>query len=115
MDGQWAGLIAKVRDRYTGSLSYSANWDRFNKVRFWGLLDVISVSSWFNVSDADEPAIEVIAARWQSIFEQLFAVAERWDRRVLLSEIGYPTLPWALERRWDYIPGSETTPTTSAT
>ncbi|HYN03082.1 MAG TPA: hypothetical protein VE359_11600, partial [Vicinamibacteria bacterium] len=43
--GQWASLIARIRSRYPGLLTYAANGvdaaDEFTSVSFWGQVDLI--------------------------------------------------------------------------
>lgn len=45
----WLRLIANVRMRYRGQLTYSANWDHFAQVPFWGQLDFASMTAYFTL------------------------------------------------------------------
>jgi hypothetical protein len=40
----WSQLIVKIR-KYTGKLTYAANWDDFDKVPFWKELDYIGIDA----------------------------------------------------------------------
>lgn len=110
MTDRWVDLIDKVRRRFSREVSYSANWDRFARVRFWESLDLISVSAWFELSDEIEPTDEQLMTAWEEHFDAMLAVADRWDRPILLSEVGYPSVPWALAKPWNYIPRDDTLP-----
>lgn len=112
MSTRWRALIADVRARFSGRLTYSANWDRYQKVQFWDALDMIAVSAWFELSDQplDETQDEQLVARWREIRDDLLRHARAQSRPLLLSEIGYPTVPWSLADPWNYVPKNGTTP-----
>jgi len=42
----WRNLITEIRSKYDGKLTYSANWDDYEKVPFWDLLDFIGGIRW---------------------------------------------------------------------
>jgi len=106
---RWEHVIADVRSRFDGHISYSANWDRFDQVRFWPLVDVMSVSSYFEL-ERDRPAAPEadLVAAWRPIQEQLRKVAEEAERPLLMIEVGYPSLPWASAHPWNYVADSGT-------
>ncbi|HEX9105502.1 MAG TPA: hypothetical protein VF997_24995, partial [Polyangia bacterium] len=41
---RWQALVADVRQAYPGRLVYSANWDHFDGVSFWDLVDEMGVT-----------------------------------------------------------------------
>ena len=43
-----------MREVFDGQVAYSANWDRFDKVALWPLVDVMSVSSYFELRRDDD-------------------------------------------------------------
>lgn len=101
---RWDDLIASVRNRFGGHLSYSANWDRFDKVKLWPKVDVMSVSSYFELERESPGAPESdLVAAWQPIQRRLASAADRWERPLLLIEVGYPSLPWANAHPWNYV------------
>jgi len=101
---RWTTLIEHVRGVYPGQLTYAANWDRYERVPFWDRLDAISLSAYFELA-RDEPRapVERIASAWMPIRSQLLAYAERIGRPLLMTEIGYPSLPTANTRPWNYV------------
>ncbi|MHC4947607.1 MAG: glycoside hydrolase family 113 [Planctomycetota bacterium] len=107
--GRWRSVIERVRGRYDGLLTYSANWDRYDRTRLWSLVDVISVSAYFEIG-RDDPAapVETLAAAWTRERDRLLRFAGRHGRPLLLSEVGYPSLPWAGAHPWNYVAGGET-------
>ena len=51
----WRQLIEKVRKIYRGKITYSANWDDWDKVPFWNDLDYIGTGGYFPLVQADTP------------------------------------------------------------
>lgn len=105
---RWQALIAKSRKSFNGHLIYSTNWDAYDKVGFWRSLDAIGISGYWDLTthaaDRDNPTDRDLQARWHQIIDQVLAFAESQRRPVLLSELGYPCLPWALKDPWNYVP-----------
>ena len=104
---RWQRVIDHVRQRFDGALSYSTNWDSYQKFKLWDELDAIGISGYWDVtraaSDPKSPTDRELAARWQTIRETVLAFAEARDRPVLITELGYPSLPWALRDPWNYV------------
>jgi hypothetical protein len=101
---RWTAVAERVRARYGGYLSYSANWDRYDKVELWPLVDVMSVSSYFELerSRPGAPEADIVKA-WQPIQRDLTTAADTWSRPLLLIEVGYPSLAWANAHPWNYV------------
>jgi hypothetical protein len=101
---RWERIIARVRAAYDGRLTYSANWDRYEQVTFWPLVDAISVSAYFELArDTPGAPVQDLAEAWGPQRDRLLATAQQWDRPLLLSEVGYPSLPWASAHPWNYV------------
>ena len=114
---RWEEIVQRVRERFTGKLTYSANWDRYDKTALWSLVDVMSVSSYFELERDrhDAPEDDLVEA-WMAPREALLAAAEKWDRPLLLSEVGYPSLEWSAAHPWNYVakPGMQGDPEAQA-
>jgi hypothetical protein len=106
----WRELIAAVRERYTGRLTYAANFDQYESVAFWDALDLIGVNAYFPLRRHYLPRIRppeleaLLESRWSVVLERLDAfrrAAGLEDRRVLFTELGYSRRshstiePWA--------------------
>jgi glycosyl hydrolase family 113/HEAT repeat protein len=96
----WRRIIARVRETFAGALTYSANFDSYDRIAFWDALDVIGVSAYFPLADG-APKEEDLAAAWDRILARLETVARKTNRRVVFTEIGYPAVPTAASRPWD--------------
>jgi hypothetical protein len=101
---RWEAVIASVRERFGGQITYSANWDRYDKMKLWPLVDVISVSSYFELEPEESAASEGELARaWAAERGKLRSFARNAGLPLLLSEVGYPSLPWAHQHPWNYV------------
>ncbi|MEM6551517.1 MAG: hypothetical protein AAF750_05255 [Planctomycetota bacterium] len=115
---QWLKAVAEARKRFPGRIVYSSTWDSFEKYPAWDGLDVVGVSGWWNLTrgaaDPENPTDAELKGRWVQIKKGLLAFAERQGRPLLITEVGYPTIPWALRDPWNYIPRSDTVPDAEA-
>ncbi|MHC4825447.1 MAG: glycoside hydrolase family 113 [Planctomycetota bacterium] len=102
---RWRRVIARARGRFGGTLTYTANWDRYRVVPFWSLLDLISVSAYFELAPQDAQASpEQLARAWRSERDRLLGFARSHRRPLVLMEVGYPSVPWAAAKPWNYVP-----------
>ena len=51
----WKALIAKVREVYTGKVTYAANWDAYAAFPHWEDLDWIGIDAYFPLSESKTP------------------------------------------------------------
>jgi len=111
---RWRALIAHARDHFDGLLTYSTTWDSYYRVRFWDALDLIGVSGYWDMTrsaaDASNPTDGELAEQWTKYRQQLFEFAEKVDRPILITELGYPSLSWALKDPWNYVVSGKPTP-----
>ncbi len=99
---RWIHLIAGVEKLYPGDLIYSANWDRFEGVRWWERIDYVGVNAYFELTAGDDAGEEALAAAWAGPRERLLALAARVERPLVITEIGYPSRDGGAARPWDY-------------
>ena len=103
---RWASLTTLVRNQFSGAITYTANWDRYEKIGFWGLVDFISISAYFElVDESDDATVAAMSRTWSQIAQNLKEFAKQQKRLLLLMEVGYASVPWAGARPWDYLPG----------
>lgn len=88
----WRQIVAAVRGKYSGPLTYAANWDEVDQVQFWDDLDLIGVDAYYPLaSEGQTPTEEDLVAAWATPIGNLEATSDRWGKPILLTEIGYPT------------------------
>lgn len=71
----WAPLLREVRAIYPGKLVYSANWDHYDKVRLWNLVDLAGLSAYYQLTGPQErPTLERLIHAWREVRVQI----SRW-------------------------------------
>lgn len=96
----WENLIAKIKEVYSGKLTYAANWNEFNKTPFWKQLDFIGVDAYFPVSGSKTPALDECLKRWERYKLLIHENALRYDKQVLFTEYGYRSVDYAGKEPW---------------
>ena len=97
----WRDLIAKVRRRYDGLLTYSANWDDYKSLPFWDVLDVIGISVYFPLSDAPTPNVYYLKYKWGSVKKKLKRFSEKLEKPILFTEYGYLSVDGCAHKTWE--------------
>jgi len=99
-EADWRRLIREIREVYRGPLTYSANFDTYRGIGFWDALDFVGVSAYFSLSDAQDPSPADLAQGWDRALAPLAEISGRFDRPVLLTEVGYPAVAGAAQAPW---------------
>ncbi len=99
---RWNKIISDLRQRYSGFLTYDANWSWGNpqfehevhSIGFWSALDYIGVSAYYPLAqNSVDPSVDVLIDSWKYWDEsQLRGISERWGKPLLFSEIGYKSV-----------------------
>jgi Glycoside Hydrolase Family 113 len=105
--GQWRAIIREVRAEYSGLLTYSANHSGEEiSVDFWNDLDFIGVSSFYHLTNFDDPSVAQLVEGWKWPILELQRVHNRFPNQpVIFTEVGYPSLnrsniwPWNWNRQ----------------
>ena len=96
----WRNLITEIRSKYNGKLTYSANWDDYEKVPFWDMLDYIGISAYFPLSDYDTPNRLYLSYRWNKVVNKLEKFSKKNGRPILFTEYGYLSVDGAAGKTW---------------
>lgn len=97
----WVSLIKEARKRYCGKITYSANWDSYADISFWGELDFIGISAYFPLVDKRNPSIREIEKSWNPYVKKLKKYAQKYDRQILFTEYGYLTVDGTTYQNWE--------------
>jgi hypothetical protein len=108
---EWREVIAGVRQRFSGQITYAAHKDyEADRILWWDVVDYIGVDAWNSLTNKNTPTINELESGWQGPFNILRALYDRWGKQVIFTEIGYlsvdgtnkiPAL-WNLEGDIDY-------------
>ena len=96
----WSGLVSRVREVYTGPVTYMANHDRFSKVAFWGELDYIAVNSYHNLGKEEAPTLDAMKRSWAKYLIGLDELQKEHGLPVLFGEIGYKSASSGVHDPW---------------
>jgi hypothetical protein len=89
-EAEWRDLIASVRAFYPGPVTYAANWyGDLESVRFWDRLDFVGVDTYFPLATAPGAGRAEIAKGARQVAERLARASRRFDKPVLLTEVGF--------------------------
>lgn len=103
----WNQLIDRVRSRYTGALTYSAQhtypWEA-DEIQFWNRLDYIGYAAyWALDADNPQPTLESLKMAWEKInHDAVSPLVQKWGKPVLFTEIGYRSMVNAHSYPWEW-------------
>lgn len=103
----WEALIQKVKRVYRGKLTYSANWDDWERVPFWKHLDYIGLGGYFPLVEAVTPSVDSLVAAWKPVHARLKSFSEKQGKPVLFTEFGYLSVDGCGWRNWELEQGVE--------
>jgi hypothetical protein len=103
---QWRRVIAHVRAVYSGPITYADARlvSQPKRITFWNKLDYIGANCYPSLSTAARPTVAQFRAGWVRYLPKLRPLAVRWQRPILLTEIGVRSVsggwiyPWDCER-----------------
>jgi hypothetical protein len=108
---RWRALVASLKSVYGGDLAYAANWDGYQDVPFWDLVDVVGIQAYFPLSSGADPDLETLVQAWvgadgtggwmgeiRSWHEAAFPAG---TKELIFTEAGYVSSDWAMRRPWE--------------
>ena len=99
---RWRGLIKRVRKAYKGRVSYSANWDHYTPIQWWGDLDIVGMTTYYDLTKGDEPTVERLSKSWAAIKADILKWRKKINRPILFTEVGWPNQTTGAQFPWDY-------------
>ena len=99
----WVALVAEVRRRFSGRLTYSGNWDHFREVAIYDLVDRIGLCGYFPLAERGAAArtVDDLARTWRDLRAELERFAQKKQRPLLFTEIGYLSQQGSAAWPWD--------------
>jgi Glycoside Hydrolase Family 113 len=96
---QWRQVVATVRSRFSGPLTYAANWDEAESVSWWDALDYIGIDAYFPLSPNSASVSDLIAS-WQPWVAEIDALRQRFGMQVVFTELGYQSAAGSTRTPW---------------
>lgn len=108
---RWRETIQEVRQHYRGELGYSANWDHYqtDKIGFWPELDYVGMTSYYELADGPNPAIEEIDAKWARIKKDIDTFQREVRKPIIFTEVGWCSQEGAAHEGWNYYANQKAT------
>jgi len=120
---KWRETIAGVQSRFSGTVTYAANWDdvydtsRWGVIDWWDTLDYIGLDAYFPLTGdgvwqngTTDPTETELMAKWAAragLIEDWLAWLPEEDRKkILFAEIGYQSID-GVNRRPNWAPGPD--------
>ncbi len=99
----WRKIVAAVRTIYSGPLVYAANHSgEETNLSWWDAVDYIGVDTYYSLSAKNNPTLAELKAAWKPHVATLAGLATKWQKPILITEIGYRSLDGAASRPWDW-------------
>lgn len=108
---QWRQVAAEARARYSGTLTYGVNWNVLDRVHFWNVVDLVSVSAYFPLSGDERPSIDDLKSAWKTSqdpawkgrhwFDELVALHNDTRKPIFFGEAGYLSSTYAAHQPYD--------------
>lgn len=86
---EWREVIRQVRTFYSGPVTYAANAGEVFDVSWWDELDAIGVDAYYPLSENNQPSVAELKKSWEPIINQLGQFSSRWNKPIIITEIGY--------------------------
>ncbi len=105
---RWRKIIGAVRAVYHGAVTYGANWNDYERVKFWDAADYIGVLAYFPLAKSTNPTAPELSAAWQKRCEMLQEFSrQHGGKKFLFTEIGYNESARAAAEPWAFATGGE--------
>jgi hypothetical protein len=111
---RWKDLIRQVRGEFSGRLTYSANWDHYEKIEFWRDLDIVSMTSYYDLVGDKKPSLEALVDSWTKVKDEILAWQSKVGMPLMFSELAYPSQLGCAKEPWNYYASTTPDPDTQA-
>jgi hypothetical protein len=103
-ESEWRAVIDSVRVRFSGPITYAANWDSYNtKVPFWSAVDLVGIDAYFPLTNTNNPTVPQLVSAWNTRWlPNIEAFQTQVQKPILVTEIGYRSVDSCNMRPWDY-------------
>ncbi|HMG15380.1 MAG TPA: hypothetical protein VK590_08045 [Saprospiraceae bacterium] len=97
----WIKLIEDIRIVYKGKITYAANWNEYEHIRFWDKLDFIGINAYFPLVNKTEPSIKNLLKSWDSSKGKMAQFSSQYNKQILFTEYGYLSVDRCAFNNWE--------------
>jgi hypothetical protein len=91
----WREVIAGVRLRFDGPITYASFGGKEVDISWWDAVDYIGVDAYYPLTDKLDPTLEELRAAWIPHIATLTDLAVTWGKPIIFTEIGYRSMDGA--------------------
>lgn len=101
---EWREIVAAVRGVYSGPLTYADNQveTSLDAVTWWDAVDYIGQDAYPTLTPVAEPTVDDLLGGWTSFRARLQQLSERWNKPLILTEIGCRSVAGGAQNPWDW-------------
>ncbi|HYF02182.1 MAG TPA: hypothetical protein VEC36_02315, partial [Patescibacteria group bacterium] len=115
----WREMITKIRQVYSGKLTYAANWSgqsfwglptaEYKQVKFWDALDYIGIDGYYPMASVfnSTPSFTSAVKRMRGYAAEAKAEADKYGKKVILMELGLQSVKGALVQPYEHTLGTK--------
>lgn len=96
----WNELILKIKEIYTGKITYAENWDTYKNVPFLNQLDYIGIDAYFPLTSEKTPTIKALSKAWRPIKNEIELLSKKYNKQILFTEYGYQSKDYSAQEPW---------------
>ncbi|MCZ2808560.1 MAG: hypothetical protein O2V44_04305 [Candidatus Bathyarchaeota archaeon] len=87
---QWEKIISGVRERYSGPITYSADWTNYQNIEWWDSVDYVGIDAYFPLSILKyDPTFNELKNAWTNYADEIETWLSTVNKPVIFTEIGY--------------------------
>ncbi|PVX24263.1 MAG: hypothetical protein CW691_08120 [Candidatus Bathyarchaeum sp.] len=87
---QWKNVIQGVRERYSGPITYAADWTNYQKIEWWDAVDYVGIDAYFPLTIFNsDPTFEQLKTAWVNHADEIEEWVSAINKPVIFTEIGY--------------------------
>lgn len=99
----WRPLVDEVRGACHCTVLYAATTDEAPKVTWWDAVDAIGIDAYYPLESSNSE-VACLVAEWEPHVREIESLAEKWNKRVVLTEIGYQSRAGSYQTPWQRDP-----------
>jgi len=87
---QWEKVIQGVRERYSGPITYAADWTNYQDIEWWDSVDYVGIDAYFLLSFFNnDPTLDELKNAWNNYANEIETWLSTVNKPVIFTEIGY--------------------------
>lgn len=101
----WRKVVEEVRDRFKGPITYASNHGGEElSITWWDAVDYIGIDAYYALTDKNGPSVDELKAAWvqRGYIDTLAGLAEKYDKPILITEIGYRSVDGTNIAPWEW-------------